>query len=174
MVFTEIHLKFRLNFGKVAESARFVLDVHLGKLARLLRMTGFDTIYRNNLDDNEIIGIAMEEERIVLTRDRCILKNKKVKKGYFVQSRFAKEQLHEVIAHFGLQKEIEFLSRCIACNGTIVEATREEVETSLQPCTLKHFTEFFRCRDCGKVYWEGSHYDRMMGFYEEMRKDYKI
>ncbi len=158
----------------MAEPVCFVLDVHLGKLARLLRMTGFDTIYRNNLDDNEIIGIALEEERIVLTRDRGILKNRWVKRGYFVQSRFAKEQLHEVITRFGLQKQIKFLSRCIACNGTIVEATMEEVRNSLQPCTLKHFNEFFRCRDCGKVYWEGSHYDRMMGFYKEMRKEYKI
>jgi len=151
--------------------ARFILDVHLGKLARLLRMAGFDTIYRNDLDDPEIIQIAEDEDRIVLTRDRGILKNKRVKHGHFVESRYAREQLREIIDVFELKESIRFLSRCIACNGTIAEVSKEEIEEELKPGTNQYFNDFFRCRDCGKVYWEGSHFDRMMNFYEEMKEE---
>jgi uncharacterized protein len=156
------------------DSARFILDVHLGKLARLLRMTGFDTLYRNDLDDPEIIQIAEDENRIVLTRDRGILKNKRVKRGHFVEARYAKEQLREIIDVFGLKNQISFLSRCIACNGTIEEVSKEEIEKDLKPGTNQYFNEFFRCRNCGKVYWEGSHFDRMMSFYEEMKEELGI
>lgn len=156
------------------DSARFVLDVHLGKLARLLRMTGFDTLYRNDLDDPEIIQIAEDENRIVLTRDRGILKNKRVKRGHFVESRYAKEQLREIIVTFKLKDNIRFLSRCIACNGTIEEASKEKIQDKLKPGTNQYFNEFFRCRDCGKVYWEGSHFDRMMNFYEEIKDELGI
>ncbi|MFN2396743.1 MAG: Mut7-C RNAse domain-containing protein, partial [Bacteroidales bacterium] len=156
------------------DSARFILDVHLGKLARILRMTGFDTLYRNDLDDPEIIQIAEDENRIVLTRDRGILKNKRVKHGHFVESRYAKEQLREIINIFGLKNHIRFLSRCIACNGTIEEVNKEEIQDELKPGTNQYFHEFFRCRDCGKIYWEGSHFDRMMDFYEEMKDDLGI
>lgn len=156
------------------DSARFILDVHLGKLARLLRMTGFDTLYRNDLDDPEIIQIAENEDRIVLTRDRGILKNKRVKRGHFVESRYSKEQLKEIIDTFKLKDKICFLSRCIACNGTIEEVSKEEIQDELKPGTNQYFHEFFRCRDCGKVYWEGSHFDHMMNFYEEMKEDLGI
>lgn len=156
------------------EPTRFVLDVHLGKLARLLRMAGFDTIYRNDLDDPEIIQIAEDEDRIVLTRDRGILRNKRVKHGHFVESTSAKEQLREIIDAFGLKNNIRFLSRCIACNGTIEEVSKEEIQDELKPGTNQYFNEFFRCRDCGKVYWEGSHFDRMMDFYEEMKDELGI
>ena len=167
--------KFQLHqLYETMASTRFILDVHLGKLARLLRMAGFDTIYRNNLDDPEIIQIAEDENRIVLTRDRGILKNKRVKHGHFVESTYAKEQLKEIIDVFELKESIRFLSRCIACNGTIAEVSKEEIEMELKPGTNQYFNDFFRCRDCGKVYWEGSHFDRMMNFYEEMKEELGI
>lgn len=153
------------------DSARFILDVHLGKLARLLRMAGFDSLYRNNLDDPEIIRIAEEEDRIVLTRDRGILKNKRVKRGHFVRNRFPRQQLTEIIESFGLKESINFLSRCMACNGLIEEISKEEVDQELKPGTRRYFNKFFRCRGCGKVYWEGSHYERMLRFYEQMMED---
>ena len=130
------------------KSVRFILDVHLGKLARLLRMSGFDTVYRNDLDDPEIIQIAEDEDRIVLTRDRGILKNKRVKRGHFVESRHAREQLREIIDVFELKNSIRFLTRCIACNGTIEEVSKEEIQDELKPGTNQYFHEFFRCRDC--------------------------
>lgn len=151
------------------ESARFILDVHLGKLAKLLRMMGFDTLYRNDLEDEEIMRIAAEDHRIVLTRDRGILSNKRVERGHFVESIIAREQLKEIIEAFALHEAISFLSRCIRCNGIITEVSKAAVDHELEPRTRRHFTRFFRCNHCGQVYWEGSHYDRMKGLYEEIK-----
>ncbi len=150
---------------------KFVNDVHLGKLTRLLRMTGFDTVYRNDLEDDEIIRIAVEEQRIILTRDLGILKNKKVQKGYFLRSQQPKEQLREVILRFQLQNNMKFLSRCIICNGTIEKTDKSSVESCLKPGTQKHFNDFFRCKDCGKVYWEGSHFNKMMMFFQNLENE---
>jgi uncharacterized protein len=151
---------------------RFILDVHLGKLARMLRMTGFDSLYRNDLEDEEIIREAIRENRVVLTRDRGILRDKRVERGYFVASGSAQDQLREVISHFQLEDSICFLCRCMVCNGTIAQAEKSEVAELVKPDTLRHYDEFFRCRDCGRVYWEGSHYRRMMGFYERLREEF--
>jgi len=149
----------------------FILDVHLGKLARLLRMTGFDTLYRNDLDDDEIIDTAISENRIILTRDIGILKNSRVKKGYYLRSQKPREQLKEVITRFQLQSSMRFLSRCISCNGTIAGVSRKDVEKELEPGTVSYFNRFFRCADCGKVYWEGSHFERMMDYYRNLESD---
>lgn len=149
--------------------ARFILDVHLGKLAKLLRMMGFDTLYRNDLEDAEIIRIAQQENRIVLTRDRGILQNKKVKRGHFVDSTFPKQQLAEILETFSLHDDIHFLSRCILCNGIITPVGKEEVGHALQPRTRQHFSRFFKCSHCGKIYWEGSHFDRMKDFYKTIQ-----
>ncbi len=151
------------------ESVCFILDVHLGKLAKLLRMMGFDTLYRNDLEDEEIIRIADQENRVVLTRDRGILNNKRVKRGHFVESIFARQQLTEVIDAFALKDSLSFLSRCLICNGLISEVSKEEVDHALEPRTRRIFTRFFRCLHCGKVYWEGSHFERMKSFYEEIK-----
>jgi uncharacterized protein len=148
--------------AKGQSSLRFVLDVHLGKLARLLRMSGFDCFYRNDLDDPEIISIAQEQERIVLTRDRGILRNKKVSHGHFVQSTEPKEQLKEIIEVFGLRDQFKPLSRCMVCNGNIGKVDKQQIESLLLPGTRKHFEEFFRCGQCSKIYWKGSHYDKMV------------
>ncbi|MFO7978678.1 MAG: Mut7-C RNAse domain-containing protein [Bacteroidales bacterium] len=173
VVFSYLYLfipkKELLRKDHAMESARFILDVHLGKLAKLLRMMGFDTLYRNNLEDDEIIRIADQENRIVLTRDRGILNNKRVERGHFVESIFAREQITEVIDAFALKDSLSFLSRCMVCNGLIMEVSKEEVDHELKPRTRRYFNRFFRCRHCGKVYWEGSHYDRMKSFYEEIK-----
>lgn len=148
----------------------FILDVHLGKLARLLRMAGFDTLYRNNMDDPEIISIAQHQDRIVLTRDRGILANKKVKRGHFVQSIHPHEQLKEIIDAFDLSNHLNLLSRCMACNGVIDKVNKQEVEEQLMPGTRKNFEEFFRCSQCRKVYWKGSHYEKMLLVVQSLNK----
>ena len=140
----------------------FILDVHLGKLAKKLRMLGFDTLYRNDYEDDQIIAIAGKEKRIILTRDIGILKNKRVTHGYFLRSTQPDEQLREVIRHFDLSGSIKPLNRCINCNGTIIRVDKEEVSDRLKPKTRKYFDEIFRCTGCGKLYWEGSHYKNMM------------
>jgi uncharacterized protein with PIN domain len=140
---------------------RFILDVHLGKLARKLRMMGFDTLYRNDFEDDEIIRIALKENRIILTRDIGILKQKSVTHGYFVRSTQAQKQLTEVLHRFDLGRKSQPLSRCINCNGKIIRVDRDKIAHLLLPKTKAYFSEFFQCTGCGKIYWEGSHYERM-------------
>ncbi|MCD4696611.1 MAG: Mut7-C RNAse domain-containing protein, partial [Bacteroidales bacterium] len=141
---------------------KFILDVHLGKLARYLRMLGFDTLYENNYPDPQIIDIAKKEKRIILTRDVGILKNSAVTHGYWVRSQNPREQLREVITRFDLSVNIKPLFRCMECNGIIEKVDKKEIIDQLKPKTKKYFNEFFRCTQCKKVYWEGSHYKKMI------------
>ncbi len=147
---------------------RFILDVHLGKLARKLRMIGFDTLYRNDYEDDQIIEIGVTEKRIILTRDIGILKNKKVTHGYYLRSNQPEEQLKEVIRHFDLVGQIRPLNRCIACNGFITRVDKADVEDRLLPKTRKYFEQIYQCKSCGKLYWEGSHYKNMMRKVEKL------
>ena len=141
---------------------RFILDVHLGKLARLLRMLGFDTLYDNGWDDPEIVERALADERIILTRDGGILKRREVTHGYLIRSDDPLRQAAEVLRRFDLADRIAPFARCMACNGVIEPVSREEVEDELLPGTREAFNEFFRCRSCGRIYWKGSHYDQML------------
>jgi uncharacterized protein with PIN domain len=140
---------------------RFILDVHLGKLARYLRMLGFDTLYENDYSDDAIVRIAEKDKRIVLTRDIGILKNNSLSRGYWVRSQHPSEQVKEVVGRLHLSSDIKPFNRCIGCNGTIVKVSKEDVIAELKPLTRKYFTEFYRCRKCKKVYWNGTHYQRM-------------
>jgi len=146
---------------------KFVLDVHLGTLAHYLRMTGFDSYYRNDLADDEIIRISLTNQRIILTRDLPLLKNGKVTHGYFVRETNPRKQLREVIQRFDLRKQVNPFSRCMDCNGMIEDIDKELIKDSVKAKTLMHISEFYRCRSCGKVYWKGSHYDKMLGLIRE-------
>ncbi|WP_246850195.1 Mut7-C ubiquitin/RNAse domain-containing protein [Rufibacter roseolus] len=148
--------------------ACFVLDVHLGKLARYLRLLGFDTLYENQYDDQTIGQLAAQEQRIVLTRDIGLLKQKVVVWGYWLRSQHLETQLAEVMKRFGLKSQIQPFTRCMACNGSIVEVPKESVLPLLQPKTKVYFQEFYQCPICQRVYWKGSHYDKMQGFLERL------
>lgn len=140
---------------------RFVVDVHLGKLARLLRMLGLDTAYRRNWSDAEIVRTSVEETRIVLTRDRGILKTKQVTRGYWVRSPRPEEQLKEVFGRFDLAALAKPFSRCMVCNGLLRRVDKQAVLGRLPGRSAAFYEEFYTCDDCGKVYWKGSHYERM-------------
>lgn len=139
----------------------FILDVHLGKLARWMRLLGFDAIYRNDFQDREIAERAIRERRIILTQDRGILKRKCVTHGYWVRSRRANEQIVEVVKRFDLSRGIKPFTRCLICNGRIIRVDKAAICHSLRPKTKQSFDVFYQCRGCGKIYWRGSHYDRM-------------
>jgi len=141
---------------------RFVLDVHLGTLARKLRMLGFDTRYDRGYTDEAIARIASDERRIVLTRDIGLLKRSEVERGYWLRSQAPATQLLEVIEQFDLRSKIRAFSRCLICNGTIRRVQTSEVKKLLQPKTRRYYNEFYRCDSCGKLFWKGSHYQRMM------------
>lgn len=150
--------------AKPLRNSTFILDVHLGKLARYLRMLGFDTLYRNDNDDNEIIRISLDEHRIILTRDIGLLKVKSVTHAYFVRNQHPKAQLMEVLKHFDLFHEISPFNRCIKCNGRLVAIEKDKIIQYLEPLTIQYFNEFFKCTNCQGIFWEGSHYDRMQTF----------
>jgi uncharacterized protein with PIN domain len=141
---------------------RFIADVHAGKLAKALRMLGFDTCYRNNIDDRNLAKIAEKENRVVLTRDIGLLKHAKVKWGYWLRSQQTNQQLLEVNTRFDLTPFISPFTRCIECNGLIESIEKDEVIQQLPPRTAEYFNEFYRCSNCQRVYWKGSHYENML------------
>jgi uncharacterized protein with PIN domain len=136
---------------------RFAADVHLGRLAGYLRLAGFDTLYRNDWTDPELVEAATREGRIILTRDRGLLMRAAVSHGYLVRSTAPREQLAEVVGRFDLCSSFRPFTRCSVCNELVEAVTKEEVLDALPPRTAAHSDEFWRCRGCGRVYWHGSH-----------------
>lgn len=154
---------------EIAET-KFVLDVHLGSLTRALRMLGFNTMYQQENSDKNIANIAANEDLIVLTRDIGLLKHKSIKRGYWLRSQITKGQLAEVINRFRLLQHLQPFSRCIACNGSIEPVEKNKVLHQLPPLTKETFSEFFKCNSCQKVYWKGSHFERMNAFINDLQK----
>jgi uncharacterized protein with PIN domain len=146
---------------------RFILDVHLGKLSRQLRLLGFDTLYSNVFEDEEIVNISVQENRLILTRDRGLLKNKRVTHGYWLRSHLPELQVQEVIRQFDLFSLFKPFTRCLECNGKIVPVPKEKVTDQLPPNTRKYYRDFYQCLDCRKIYWKGSHYQKMVSFLKD-------
>ena len=150
---------------------RFVLDSHLGRLAAYLRMLGFDTLYRNDYDDPTLVRLSVDEQRILLTSDRGLLMRKQVTRGYYVRERQPKKQLLEILSRFDLFKAQRPFTRCMHCNGEIEPVNKDEIASRLMPKTRTHYHEFWRCKDCQKVYWKGSHYRRMQQLIASLTDD---
>jgi uncharacterized protein len=140
---------------------RFVLDTHLGRLAAYLRLLGFDTLYRNDTPDDVLAGISSSEGRILLTRDRGLLKRSQVTHGYCVRETDPRRQLAEVVRRFDLSRSIVPFQRCMCCNGVLQPVPKEEVSDRLPPRTRELHEEFHVCEACDRVYWKGSHYQEM-------------
>ncbi|MEE4284622.1 MAG: Mut7-C RNAse domain-containing protein [Mariniphaga sp.] len=155
---------------KPLRNTRFVVDVNLGKLAQKLRLLGFDTLFRNDFEDDEIIDLSLEEKRIILTRDKGILKQNAVTHGYFIRNDDPKKQLTEVIERFQLQSSFRPFSRCSNCNGELEEVAKSKLKTILPNDTLNYYNEFWNCTGCGKIYWEGSHFGRILNWVDELKK----
>jgi len=139
---------------------RFILDNHLGRLAAYLRMLGYDSLYRNDIQDDELALRCNQENRILLTRDKHLLMRNLVERGYWLRSKVPRLQLEEVILRFGLTGAQPF-QRCLRCNEPLQPRRKEEVIERLEPLTRRYFDEFHFCPACQQVYWKGSHYERM-------------
>jgi uncharacterized protein with PIN domain len=139
---------------------RFVLDVHLGRLAAYLRMAGFDAVYHNQATDLELADAVVQERLVLLTRDRYLLMRADVDRGYWVRSTDPKKQLVEVLRRFDLGGSMRPFTRCMRCNGVLEDISREAVMDRL-PESVKSKDGFRLCPGCGRVYWEGSHHARM-------------
>jgi len=140
---------------------RFITDAHLGKLAKYLRLLGFDTLHFQEGEDETLERIAREEHRVLLTRDRALSRWAKAE-CYFPINIDTESQLKEIIAHFNLQDQCQPFSRCMVCNGVVHEI--EEIETILPqipPKVREYNTRFWQCEACKKIYWHGTHYERM-------------
>lgn len=150
---------------------RFVLDTHLGRLAAYLRMLGFDTLYKNNYDDPTLVEVSVSEKRILLTCDKGLLMRKQVDRGYYVRERQPRKQLLEVLSRFDLYRSQKPFTRCMHCNGEIEAVEKETIESRLMPRTRAHYHHFWQCPDCRKIYWKGSHYQRMQRLISELNND---
>jgi uncharacterized protein with PIN domain len=148
--------------------SRFVLDTHLGKLATYLRLLGFDTLYRNDYDDETLAQISSVERRILLTRDLGLLKRRLVTHGYFVRQTSPADQAAEVLRRFDLCAAVTPFRRCLRCNGRLVGVAKEEIAGRLPRGARHYYEEFRQCDSCGHIYWQGSHYRRMMEFVERL------
>jgi uncharacterized protein with PIN domain len=145
---------------------RFVADAHLGGLARLLRMAGFDTLYDNHIDDREIEVISAEQQRIVLTRDRELLKRRGVTHGCYVRTLHPEQQLQEIVGRLDLAGSFRPFTLCLHCNQPLHAVPKEQVAHQLPPKVRALFDEFVTCDSCRGVFWKGSHWRRMRALLE--------
>ncbi len=161
---------YRLAGGDAAEafairrpqplpSARFILDVHLGTLARRLRLVGVDADYANDRDDDVLISQANATRRVLLTQDRGLLRRRKLWLGAYVRGAQPDDQLRDVLDRFA--PPLAPWTRCASCNGPLAPARKLDVEEELQPGTRRTYQAFSRCTDCGRVYWRGAHSARL-------------
>jgi uncharacterized protein with PIN domain len=150
----------RLRLPDLPEK-RFVADGHLGRLAAYLRMLGFDTLYRSDYQDDELAHLSSSENRILLTRDRGLLKRNEITRGYFVRATHPVRQLAEVYCEFDLSPAIAPFRRCMHRNALLRSVEKKSIEHRLLPETAKYFEEFYACPDCNRIYWKGSHYRRL-------------
>lgn len=167
----KVTLRYRIREGdrisvrprrdKARAKPSFILDVHLGRLARYLRLLGFDCLYENSYEDHRIVELAAQSGRIVLTRDVGLLKHCRIKKGYWLRSTVSTEQAREVLERFGAFRFVRPFSRCMACGGKLRNVEKKEVEGRLPSSAKQNHDRFRLCAACGKIYWQGSHYKRL-------------
>ncbi len=147
---------------------RFVLDIHLGRLAAYLRMLGFDTLYRNDYTDDELVHLSIREKRILLTQDLGLLKRRQVTHGYCVRTSDPKMQVREIVNRFDLLGAAMPFRRCLRCNGLLEPVDKQAIADRLPPYVRQHVNAFSRCPRCSRIYWPGSHYDAMKRFVKEL------
>ncbi len=150
--------------------ARFVLDGHLGRLAAYLRLFGFDALYRNDFDDDELASISCAEDRLLLTRDRGLLKRAVVHRGYWVREKEPQRQLEEIFNRFSLASQARPFTRCAKCNGLLKPVSKEEVYERLEPKTKAYYHDFRKCEQCDQVYWKGSHFRKLEKLIQKLLK----
>lgn len=140
----------------------FILDNHLGRLARYLRLLGMDTLYpRDHIADADLAQIAHDQQRVMLTRDRGLLMRNLITHGYCLQTKDAQAQLTAVLHRYNLHGQIRPWTRCLRCNGFLKPVEKAQIIDRLQPKTKQYFHEFQICADCEQIYWKGSHFEAL-------------
>jgi uncharacterized protein with PIN domain len=149
--------------------ASFIADANVGRLATYLRLMGFDTLYDRNYQDADVARLSASLGRILLTRDRGVLKRKVVAWGRLVRAHDPVEQARDVVRFFGLAGLAQAFRRCLRCNTLLESAPKADVLHLLEPRTKKYYEEFARCPGCGKVYWAGSHHGKIEEMFGRIR-----
>ncbi len=158
-------------FSALEGEPRFILDNHLGQLATYLRMLGFDSLYRNDYQDDELARVSVDEQRVLLTRDRRLLMRKVIRHGYCIHHTDPRQQAAEVLQRFNLSGMVKPFQRCLRCNSPLQVVSKQAVIDRLEPLTKKYYDEFRICPTCRQVYWKGSHFERMQKMIMEMAAD---
>ena len=141
----------------LCEGFKFICDVNVGKLARWLRLLGFDTLYENDFDDHDLAELAFKTRRIVLSKDCNLLKRKKIVWGHLVRVDDVLKQVAGVVRLYRLEELIQPYTRCLRCNGVLVKVSKKKIDHMLEPLTRKYYNDFYQCDGCHQVYWQGSH-----------------
>jgi len=157
-----VHLRAR-----PLREVRFVLDVHLGKLARRLRLLGFDAAWSRDAGDEELVALSLSEKRILLTRDRGLLKRRELTHAAAVRATDPRRQLAEVVERFDLARAAFPFTRCLACNGKLATVPKEDVMDRIPASTRRHYDAFLTCASCRRVFWWGAHGLRLREIVEE-------
>jgi uncharacterized protein with PIN domain len=157
-----------LDIGPVARvrpqplrEPRFFADVHLGRLARHLRLLGFDTAYERDCDDALLAATAAAQSRIILTRDGGLLKRNIVTHGLFVRAQEPRAQLLEVARRLQLLSRFKPFTRCLVCNGALTAVSKDEIAAQVPERAWHSYERFVRCPRCARVYWAGTHHERL-------------
>lgn len=145
--------------GTPTSPPRFVLDVHLGALARRMRLLGLDVSYRNDAQDDALVAVSLVEQRVLLTRDRGVLQRRALRWGAYVRGQRCDDQLRDVLERYA--PPLRPWTRCVACNGLLQVVGVDEVAELLQPGTLRTYRHYVRCIGCGRPYWQGAHAPRL-------------
>ena len=153
---------------------KFIVDANVGKLARWLRIMGYDTLFINNIDDERLIDIGLREKRVVLTKDTQVMRRRVVVSGrleaILIKDDDAKTQLRQVVDTLKLNRRRKF-SRCLECNEPLITRTREEVRQLVPPYVFKTQSQYVQCPACRRIYWRGTHWQRMnheLGLFAEV------
>jgi len=174
-----VYPKFEsLDIGSVSRLGRpplreikFVADVHLRKLVRHLRLLGFDCLYNPEWPDEKLAEISAQQERVLLTRDRGLLKRSVVDHGILIRSDDPMAQVREVIRRLDLKDRIKPVSRCLVCNGNLVEAAKEQIRDRIPKWTYERVDQYLQCKACGKIFWQGAHWNRLQRIIENAVSD---
>jgi uncharacterized protein with PIN domain len=163
-----VGLEPRVRSGAGLGEPRFFADAMLGRLARWLRILGFDTAYEDHIPDAVLVRRAQREARTILTRDRALPDEWRVTGIYIVREAATAEQLREVVDAFRLAPALRPFTRCSRCNARLIDASPERVRSRVPARVLERHDEFRVCEACDRVYWAGSHTERMRRVVERL------
>jgi uncharacterized protein with PIN domain len=151
---------------------RFIADSNVGRLARWLRIAGFDTVFAGGIDDNRLVRIALDQGRVLLTRDTHILERRVAASGrlrvILIEDDGVREQLNQVIRALDLVGELKPFSLCVECNLALQPRTKAEVKGLVPPYVYRTQQHYTQCPECERVYWRGTHWERMSGELERI------